>query len=295
MTRKDHLDGLAAAILLACCLFWGFQQVLVKATLPELPPVFQAALRFAGAAVLLVLWCRWRGVPLVQADGSLWPGLLAGGLFAAEFACLYIGLQHTRASRLTLFVYTSPFWVALTLPWLVPSERLRRVQWGGLVLAFAGLVVALRDSLVTPAAPDQLLGDLLALSGGLAWGLTTVTIRATRLIRCSAEKLLFYQVAVSALTLPLLSLALGETWPQRFSGFATLSLLLQTVVGAFASYLVWMWLLGRYPATRISAFAFLTPLFALLWGAVWLHEPLTPALLVALGLVAAGIVLVNRR
>lgn len=293
--RKEHLDALAAGVLLACCMFWGFQQVLVKATLPELPPVFQAALRFAGATLLLVLWCRWRRVPLWQPDGSLWPGLLAGALFAAEFACLYIGLQHTRASRLTVFLYTSPFWVALTLPWLVRSEQLRRVQWAGLLLAFVGLVVALRDSLVTPGEPGQLLGDALALAGGVAWGLTTVTIRASRLIRCSPEKLLFYQVAVSTLTLPWLSLALGESWRPHFSPFATISMLVQTVVGAFASYLVWMWMLGRYPATRISAFAFLTPLFALLWGATWLHEPLTPALVLALGLVAAGIVLVNRR
>ena len=185
--------------------------------------------------------------------------------------------------------------MALTLPWLVRSEQLRRVQWAGLLLAFVGLVVALRDSLVTPGEPGQLLGDALALAGGVAWGLTTVTIRASRLIRCSPEKLLFYQVAVSTLTLPWLSLALGESWRPHFSPFATISMLVQTVVGAFASYLVWMWMLGRYPATRISAFAFLTPLFALLWGATWLHEPLTPALVLALGLVAAGIVLVNRR
>ncbi|MNU07408.1 EamA-like transporter family protein [compost metagenome] len=67
------------------------------------------------------------------------------------------------------------------------------------------------------------------------------------------------------------------------------------MVGAFASYLVWMWMLGRYPATRISAFAFLTPLFALLSGALWLGESVTPSLLAALALVAIGIVLVNRR
>ena len=67
------------------------------------------------------------------------------------------------------------------------------------------------------------------------------------------------------------------------------------MVGAFASYLAWMWMLGRYPATKISAFVFLTPMFALLFGALWLHEPLTPSLLTALALVAVGIVLVNRR
>ncbi len=293
--RKDHLDGVAAGILLACCMFWGFQQVLVKATLPELPPIFQAALRFVGATALLLLWCRWRGVALFAHDATLWPGLLAGALFAGEFACLYIGLQYTTASRLTVFLYTSPFWVALVLPLLVRAERLRAVQWLGLLLAFIALVFAMRESFVAPTTDGQLLGDLLALTAGLSWGLTTVTIRASTLARASAEKLLFYQVAVSAVALPLLSLALGERWGWQFSPFAIGSLLLQTVVGAFASYLVWMWMLGRYPATKISAFAFLTPLFALLFGALWLHEPLTPSLLAALAMVAVGIVLVNRR
>ena len=116
--RREQLDGRAIGILLACCLFWGVQQVMVKATLPELAPVFQAALRFAGATALLWLWCAWRGVPLFQRDGTLGAGLLAGVLFAAEFAAMYLGLQHTTASRLTVFLYTSPFWVALVLPWL---------------------------------------------------------------------------------------------------------------------------------------------------------------------------------
>ncbi len=293
--RKDHLDGVAAGILLACCMFWGFQQVLVKATLPELPPIFQAALRFIGATALLMLWCRWRGVALFARDSTLWPGLLAGALFAGEFACLYIGLQYTTASRLTVFLYTSPFWVALVLPLLVRTERLHAVQWLGLLLAFVALVFAMRESFVAPTTEGQLAGDLLALAAGLSWGLTTVTIRASALARASAEKLLFYQVAVSAAVLPLLSLVLGESWSWQLSPFAITSLLLQTVVGAFASYLVWMWMLGRYPATKISAFAFLTPLFALLFGALWLREPLTPSLLAALALVAVGIVLVNRK
>jgi len=293
--RKDHLDTVAASLLLVCCMFWGFQQVLVKATLPELAPIFQAALRFVGATALLTLWCRWRGVRLFARDGTLGPGLLAGALFAAEFALLYIGLQYTTASRLTVFLYTSPFWVALVLPLLVRAERLRLLQWMGLLLAFLALVFAVRESFVAPASPRQLLGDALALAAGLSWGLTTVTIRASALARSSPEKLLFYQVAVSAVALPLLSLALGESWSTQFSPFAITSLLLQTVVGAFASYLVWMWMLGRYPATKISAFAFLTPMFALLFGALWLHEPLTPSLLAALALVAVGIVLVNRK
>jgi len=293
--RKNHLDALAIGLLIACSMFWGFQQVLVKATLDVVPPVFQAAIRFVLATLLLVGWCRWRGVALFGQDGSLKAGLLAGCLFALEFACLYMGLQFSAASRLTVFLYTSPFWVAVLLPRWVKSERLRAAQWLGLGLAFVAVLFALRDGLGQGSHPQQWLGDLLALAAGLAWGLTTVTIRATGLTRVSPEKLLFYQIGVSALLMPLLSLLLGEPWHWQFSPFAITSLALQTVVGAFASYLAWMWMLGRYPATQISVFAFLTPVAALLFGALWLKEPVTPTLLASLGLVAIGIVLVNRK
>jgi drug/metabolite transporter (DMT)-like permease len=292
--RKAHLDSLAVGLLIACSMFWGFQQVLVKATIVEIPPIFQASIRFACATLLLVLWCRWRRVPLFTRDSSFKPGLLAGTLFAFEFACLYVGLQFSAASRLTVFLYTAPFWVALLLPVWVKSEQLRKLQWLGLGLAFVAVLFALRDGLGQGSNPQQWLGDLLALAAGLAWGLTTVTIRTTRLSAISPEKLLFYQIGVSALFMPALSLLLNEHWHWQFNHFAIGSLVLQTVVGAFASYLAWMWMLGRYPATKLSVFAFLTPVFALLFGALWLQEPVTPTLLASLALVATGIVLVNR-
>jgi len=289
--RKDHLDGLAIGILLACCMFWGLQQILVKAIMDQVDPLFQSSLRAIGATVLLLIWCRVRGIPLFERDGSLWAGLLAGGLFAAEFACIYLGLRETTASRLTVFLYTSPFWVAALVPVFVRSERLRAMQWLGLTCAFVAVVFALREGLGGGNAS----GDLFGLAAGALWGLTTVAIRATGLTRISAEKLLFYQIATTAVCMPWLSLGLGETWSFNWNALAWGSMLAQTVIGAFASYLAWMWMLGRYPATKISVFVFLTPLFALLFGTLVLGEAVTTTLLVALGLVALGIVLVNRR
>ena len=293
--RKNHLDGLAMSVLLACCLFWGFQQVLVKATVAEVAPAWQAALRFMLATVLLWGWCVWRGVALWQRDGTLAAGLLAGALFAGEFACIYLGLQYTSASRLTVFLYSAPLWLALLLPRFVPSERVRRLQWLGLGCAFVGVVLALGEGLLRTGGGRQWLGDCLGLLAGLLWALTTVTLRSTAVQRASPEKQLFYQLAVSALVFPLLSLLLGETWAAPLSGFALLSIGLQAVVGAFLSYLAWMWLLLRYPATRLSVFVFLTPVFALLLGVGWLGELLSAGLLAALLLVGAGIVLVNLR
>jgi len=300
-SRKNHLDGLVVSILLACCMLWGAQQVLVKATVAEVAPVFQAFVRFALATVAVAAWCLWRGVPLGNARepvGATRAGLLAGSLFACEFACIYVGLQFTTASRLTVFLYCAPFWVALLLPRFIPGEGLRGWQWLGLAGAFVGVGLAMGDGLLGPtnaALPRAWLGDLLGLAGGLLWALTTVVLRSTSLGQVAPAKQLFYQVAVSAAALPLLSLLLGERWSFDFSTFATLSLLVQALLGAFASYLAWMWMLAHYPATKISVFVFLTPVFALMFGAWWLGEPVTPGLLAALTLVTAGIGLGNRR
>ncbi|PLC04676.1 EamA family transporter [Variovorax sp. RO1] len=292
--RKTHLDSLAIGLLIVCCAFWGLQQILIKTTVTEVPPLWQATVRMVGAVALLWLWCAVRRVPLFERDGTLWPGLLAGLLFAGEFAGIYLGLQHTSASRLTVFLYTAPFWVSLLLPRWVPAERLRGFQWLGLFIAFAGVVLAFSEGFGHMSS-SQLIGDGMALAAGMLWGLTTLTLRTTRLATASAEKTLFYQVAVTAAVCPLLSLALGETWGFSYSAWAWTSIGLQTVVGAFASYLTWMWLLRHYPATQMSSFTFLTPLFALIFGVALLKEPLTLQLVVALIGVALGIVLVNRR
>jgi len=292
--RKTHLDGLAIGLLIACCAFWGLQQILIKTTVAEVPPMWQATIRMVGATALLWLWCVWRRVPLFERDGTLWPGLLAGMLFSGEFAGIYLGLQHTSASRLTVFLYTAPFWVSLLLPRWVPAERLRGFQWLGLFIAFSGVVLAFSEGFGHMSS-SQLVGDGMALAAGMLWGLTTLTLRTTRLATASAEKTLFYQVAVTAAVCPVVSLALGEHWSFSYSSWAWTSIGLQTVIGAFASYLTWMWLLRHYPATQMSSFTFLTPLFALVFGVALLKEPLTAQLMVALVGVALGIVLVNRR
>ena len=295
--RKTHLDGIAVTLLVVCCLFWGAQQVLIKATLAELPPFYQASLRFIGATALLMLWCKWRNIPLWGRDGSLKPGVIAGLLFAVEFSAIYMGLQFTSASRLTVFLYTSPFWVAVLVPLWVPAEKIGKWQWLGLILAFCGVTLALFDGFnsAVPMVAGHWKGDLLALAGGLGWGLTTVVIRTSVLANLSPEKMLFYQSAICAMLFPLVSLALGESWTNTWSDFAISSMLIQTIVGAFLSFLAWMWMLRHYPVTKISGFAFLTPLFALLVGSLWLGEALTLPLIAGLACVAVGMLLVNRR
>jgi drug/metabolite transporter (DMT)-like permease len=197
---------------------------------------------------------------------------------------------------MVVFIYTSPFVVALGMPLISRAERLHAVQAIGLVLAFAGVASAFSEGFSQPAAgPQQWIGDALGVLAGILWGATTLAIRATKLTHASAEKTLFYQLAVSALLLLAGAAATAPPPLHALSPLAWGSLAFQVVVVSFASYLVWFWLIRHYPATRIASFTMLTPVFGLILGALLLAEPITARLLIALATVAAGILLVNRK
>ena len=296
--RRSRLDLRAVVLLVGCCFLWGLNQVAAKAALPEIAPLWQAAARSVGGALLVALWARARGIALFTRDGTGPGGLLAGLIFAAEFACIFTGLQFTTASRMVVFVNIAPFVVALGMPFVAHSERLSLPQWLGLSIAFGGLLYAFAEGFGAGAggagAPRQWLGDALGVTAGMLWGATTLAIRATRVGQASAEKTLLYQLAVSGVALSAAAWAVQAPWPSQLSHLAWASLFYQVVIVTFASYLVWFWVMRHYPATRMATFTFLTPLFGLLLGAGLLGEAVTPRLLVALAAVACGIVLVNR-
>jgi drug/metabolite transporter (DMT)-like permease len=269
---------------------WGFQQVTIKLIAGDVSLVAQAAIRSIIATALVLAWARLRGIPLFERDGTLKAGLLAGFLFAVEFAFIYGGLAYTNASRMVVFIYLTPVLTALGLHFVVPSERLHPGQWLGVLVAFGGVTLAFFNS-----GPNTLLGDLCGIAAAFLWSATTVLIRATRLAQASATKTLFYQLGVSAVLLPVFSIALGERGIVALTPLALASLAYQSVIVAFASYLAWFWLLGRYLAARLSVFSFLAPMFGVVFGVLLLGEPLGPQFAVAAGLVALGIVLVNLR
>jgi drug/metabolite transporter (DMT)-like permease len=288
------LDGRAYGLLLACTMLWGLQQVAIKVALPSVSPLAQSAVRSALATVLLLGWAQWRGIRLFGRDGTLAAGIAAGVLFAGEFCFIYSGLAHTSASRMVVFVYLAPVLTALGLAIAVPGERLAPLQWAGVLLAFAGLVAAFADGL---GAGDRgtLLGDAFGVVAAVLWAATTVLVRGSSLARVPAEKTLFYQLAVSALLLPLAAWLVGEPGIVRLDPLAVGSLLFQGVAVAFASYLAWFWLLTRYYAGRLAVFSFLAPLFGVVFGVWLLGERLSPTFAVAALMVGAGIGMVNFR
>ncbi|RKP49151.1 DMT family transporter [Trinickia fusca] len=291
-------DGFAVMLMLLLCAIWGFQQVAIKSTNGALGPILQAGVRSAIATVLVWAWARSRGTPLFREDGTLGAGLLAGLLFAGEFVCIFFGLTLTSASRMAVFLYTAPCFTALGLHLFVAGERMRRMQWIGVGVAFAGTVLAFADGFAHASAAGTsmlagLAGDALGVLGGALWAATTVVVRASSLSHASASKTLFYQLAVSAVALLALAFVLGEGRAVHITPLAVASLAYQAVVVAFISYLTWFWLLTRYMASRLSVFSFLTPLFGVTFGVVLLGESFSTRFLLASALVLVGIMLVN--
>jgi drug/metabolite transporter (DMT)-like permease len=293
MDERKALDGQAMGIMVVLCLIWGLQQVALKAAAADVSPLFQITFRSGVAALLVGLLMLRQGVRISAGDRTLRPGLLVGFFFALEFLLVGQGLRFTSASHMVVFLYTAPIFVALGLHWKLPSERLAVVQWLGVALAFGGIVITFFGrGQPTKAVADILWGDLLAVMAGIAWAATTVAVRLSSLAKEPATKTLFYQLVVGFVLLLIATIVLGQT-DFTPTPLALGSLLFQSLIVSFVSYLSWFWLLRRYLASRLGVFSFLTPLFGIAFGVLLLDEPLELSFLVGAVMVCAGIVLVS--
>ena len=286
------LDAAGMALVVFICLTWGFNQPAVKLAIHDVPPLTQCAIRSSLAILIVLGLMRLRGLPVTARDGTLAAGLIAGLLFGVEFLLIYRGLLYTTASRAVLFIYLAPFFVVIGARWLFPSDRFGLKQWLGLLMAFVGMVVAF--GVPAPATePNQLLGDVMMGFAALGWAATTLIIKSSALARVSPEKTLLYQLVVCVPIVALGALLFGERIAAMPSAVALGSLAYQTIVVG-TTFSLWFALIVKFSASRLSAFTFLTPLFGVAAGHLVLGEPLTPAFALAVLLVAAGLILVNR-
>ncbi|MEW5420644.1 DMT family transporter [Amorphus sp. 3PC139-8] len=287
-------DLRAIGLLVILCASWGLQQVAIKLALVDFPSLTQMAIRYAGALILVLLWAFARGVPLFRRDGSLLPGLLSGLFFGVEFALVYLALDHTTASRVSLFLYTAPFFVALGAIVVLPNERLRPLQWLGMGFSFMGVMLALGVP-SSSASASSLIADASCVLAGALWACQTLTVRKSVLRTLPFEKVLIYQLAVATVIAGVMALVRGETVSWPVSTHAVLWVGYQMIWVVAVTYMVWFSLLARYAAGPLQAGTSMTPVFGIAAGVLVLGEPLTPGFSVAAALVFAGLVLVNYR
>ena len=290
MQCKDRLDAFGGSVLLGVTLLLAFNQIVIKAVNEGFQPVFFAGLRSALAVGFVWAWLVWRGRPPRLKRSSLAAGLLIGTLFAGEFMFLFIALDLTSVGRASVIMYSMPVWFAI-LAHFGLGERITPLKAMGLALAFAGCAAAILTRPTTGEA--TLAGDLCALGAAWGWALTAYIARRPVMRGEGPEMQLFWMVLVSApiliLVAPLFGPLIRDLQPWHIAG-----LVFQASVVVAGGFIAWLWLMSVYPSPTVASFSFLTPVLAMGLGAAIFGEAVTWSLALAAGLVAAGIVLINR-
>jgi drug/metabolite transporter (DMT)-like permease len=290
MQRKDRLDAFGGTVLLGVTTLLAFNQIIVKLVNQGLQPVFFAGLRSALAVFFVWAWLVYKGRPPRLKRAVLGPGLLMGTVFAAEFLCLFMALDLTTVGRTSVIFYSMPVWFAIMAHFGL-GERLTPSRIAGLLLAFAGAAWAILHG--ASSGEGSLAGDLFALGGALGWAGTAFIARRPTMRAEGPEMQLFWMVLVSG---PILLLAAPFFGPLiRALQLEHLAwLVFQASVVVAGGFITWLWLLSVYPAPTVASFSFLTPILAIALGAFIFGETVTWSILAAAGLVAAGIILINR-
>jgi drug/metabolite transporter (DMT)-like permease len=184
-----------------------------------------------------------------------------------------------------------PVWLALAAHVLLPGERLSGLRIVGLGLAMAGVILAVLDR---SSGQVSLLGDILALCAAISWAGIVLCVRVTPLSEMPAEQQLIWQLIVSA---PLLLVAAPFVggFMRDVQAIYIAGMAFQIFAVASFGFLFWFWLMKIYPASSVASFSFLSPVFSVILGWLILGESIGVQIWFALGLVAAGIFLINRR
>jgi len=291
---REYLDLTAIITITILTLLWGLNHTAIKYSTQGVSPIFASALRSVIASICGIIYCLRKGERIFHTDIMLFHGFIVGLLFGVEFACIYFGLLYTDAARSVIFVYLSPFVVAVGAHFFLKKDRLTLLKTLGLVLAFSGIFIVFHGR-PEAAKPTMFIGDILELIAAFLWGATTLYIKRFMAERVHPINTFLYQLFFSIPILLVVSLILEPRWIYGINPYIVASIIYQSVIVAFMSYFIWFKLIHNYSVSRLSAFTFFTPIFGVLFGTLLLNEEFTVSLMVGLPMVCLGIFFVNWR
>jgi drug/metabolite transporter (DMT)-like permease len=286
-------DAALVAWMLLLTAIWGLGALAAKVLTQGIAPAMAAGLRGVLALAVLTLY----GVAVRKAFRA--PGnaarlaAITGLMLALDFLLFFSGARLTTAGQVSIFINTAPLFVAVGAHFMLPNDRMYPAKAAGLAVSFAGILTLFSADLLDGAA-GHWRGNLLVLASSFSWGASTLVIKRFLSGHLTAFLLLYLRLLVST------PLILAYSWlfePRPFFAVTPLTLLMlvyQALVVIVFSYMMWLWLLNRYPASRLQSYTVLSPLWAVVLGVAWLGEEVTPVMAGGMALVGAGLLLVAR-
>jgi drug/metabolite transporter (DMT)-like permease len=279
-------------VVLLTCLLWGGSIPTIKVSEHGLPPLFMATGRITVATLLLWWYGRLIREPVMISRGHFWHGAALGFIFGLTMIFLYLGLVFTSAARGTIFYSTKPFWVAVGAHFLIADDRLDLIKVAGLSLALFGVYLTFWSPGAVGLERDW--GNVMEIGAALFFSATALYTKwLSNREKLSQFQTLFAMMLFSIPILAATALFMEWNYPVKFSLKDLLAFGYQTLGAQFLAYVLWFWLIYRFPVSQVASFTFLVPLVGVILSAIFLGEPTPPSLWLGLALVTGGIILVN--
>lgn len=283
--KTASLNSWVWMAFLTSILLGGLNVIGVRFIVMELAPFWGAAIRFAPASLLLFLIVIFKKMPLPA--GRAWIGALIYGFFnfGISYIFLYWGLQQVQAGIATVMLALGPL-LTLLLAALQRQEVLRWSSLLGALLSMTGAAVVFLDS--TNSRPP-ILPLLAVFLGALCLSEASIIIKkypSSHPITTNA-----IAMAVGALTQLIFSIVVGEAWsfPAQPQTWAALGYLI--LFGSIALFVLVIFILRHWPASRTSYILVLMPFVTLPASALLDGEQIGWVYLVGMVLVVAGVYL----
>lgn len=283
MRRPDLLPPFAFAL---CALIWGSTWVWIKVGYAGSGPFSAAALRFFLAAAFLLGAAALLRLALPR--GAQW-GLVAFvgvAMFTLNYGFVYWGEQWLASGIAGALFGLMPAFTVVLAHVFVPGDRLTPRKVVGVLVGVGGVAVLLGVGSVAYATP--LLPALAIVAGALSAAAANV---ATKLHGGGLHPVVLtgWGQLLGAALLVAWGLLAGEALALPRGAAAWWSVIYLAVVGSVVAFVVWFWLVARWPATRTSLVTLFTPLVAVLLGLLVFQEPLTWNVAVGTACIVAGV------
>lgn len=276
----------------AIYILWSGSFLAIREIVAVLPPFFSAGFRFTVAGAILLVWVHLRD----RAPLSMRQFLSAAALGFVMFTCLYAGLfwAETRiASGIAAVVSAMiPVWIFAGELFVLRTQRPSALAIGGIALGFGGVVLLTLHS-TSGAAHSSTVAVLATLAGTVCWSAGTLWSRYLTLPTPQKANA-GWQMFLGGLLLLVLSAASGElhSMPATAVLFSTrvlVSMAYLIIAASIVSYTAYVWLIAHDSPTRVSSYAYVNPVFALILGATLAGERLTLLQMAGAALVVAGV------
>ena len=276
-------------------LIWGASFLFIKLGVRDMSPTTLALIRSAAGAVTLGVILLAMRRPLFGRDWKqrVVPfAIMAFTNAIVPWTAIAWGEQHISSGLASILNSTTTLWAAILIYWVVPSERPSGINYVGVAIGLAGVVILVLPDITAHGITGSFFGALAVVGASIAYAVSALFQRL-RLKGMSVYEQSFGQLAFSALlALPIAAPSLPSL---HFAWLSMGAVIVLGVGGSGIAYLLYYYTMNTLGAVRATGVTFVVPITAVFWGVVLLHETLSVPVVVGMIVILGGVVLTNLR